>query len=214
MAVSHRRPVVAALALLVMAPVGCTPPAPTIATTAPATVSPTIAAPAKVAASPVSSPSPAAKQSASPSPSPSPAPAIAPSVSPSPSASPSPGAAAPRPSDAALRITAPMTGQTVPAGSVQVSVSYTGAALVAAASATRVDEDHLHYILDENVAPYLGTLVPVPMGNPRIVHTAATQVTFDNVPAGSHTVTVMLTGNNHISVRPPLSEQVTFSVSP
>jgi hypothetical protein len=85
----------------------------------------------------------------------------------------------------------------VPAGSVQVSVQYSGPQLVAAASAAKLEDYHLHYFLDENAAPYIGTQVPVPMGNPRIVHTAALQVTFDNVAAGSHTVTVMLSGANH-----------------
>jgi hypothetical protein len=95
---------------------------------------------------------------------------------------------------------------------VQVDVQYTGPALVAAASATKLDDLHLHYFLDESAAAYIGTLVPVPMGNPDIVHTAAVQQTFDNVPAGSHTLTVMLSGANHVSVTPPLSAQVMFTV--
>jgi hypothetical protein len=95
---------------------------------------------------------------------------------------------------------------------VQVNVQYTGPALVAAANATKLDDYHLHYFLDESAAAYLGTQVPVPMGNPNIVHTAALQQTFDNVPPGSHTVTVMLSGANHVSVTPPLSAQVSFTV--
>ena len=43
----------------------------------------------------------------------------------------------------------------------------------------------------------------MPVGNPRIIHTAATQVSFDNVAAGSHTLTVLLTRSNHVSVTPP-----------
>ena len=101
----------------------------------------------------------------------------------------------------------------MPAGLIQVSVNYNGPPLVPAASATKLDDYHLHYFLDEDAAPYLGTLVPVPMGNPRILHTAATQVTFDNVPLGSHVVTVMLSGSNHISVIPPVSDQVTFTAT-
>jgi hypothetical protein len=91
-------------------------------------------------------------------------------------------------------------------------VQYSGPQLVAAANATKIDDYHLHYFLDENAAPYIGTLVPVPTGNPHIVHSAATQVAFDNVPAGSHTVTVALSGANHISVAPPLSAEVQFTV--
>jgi len=90
-------------------------------------------------------------------------------------------------------------------------VQYSGPPLVPAANATKLDDYHLHYFLDENAAPYLGTLVPVPMGNPHIVHSAALQVTFDNIAAGSHTVVVALAGANHVSVAPPLSAQVTFT---
>ena len=100
----------------------------------------------------------------------------------------------------------------MPAGSVAVSVQYSGPQLVAAASATKLDDYHLHYFLDENATQYVGTLVPVPTGNPKIVHTANLQLSFDNVAAGSHTVTVMLSGANHVSVQPPLSAQVTFTV--
>jgi hypothetical protein len=91
-------------------------------------------------------------------------------------------------------------------------VQYNGPALVAAASATKLDDYHLHYFLDVDATPYIGTQVPVPMGNPNIVHTAALQQSFDNVAAGPHTVTVMLSGSNHISVTPPLSAQVMFTV--
>jgi hypothetical protein len=84
---------------------------------------------------------------------------------------------------------------------------------VPAANATALDQYHLHYLLDVSATPYLGTLVPVPLGDPHMVHTAATEVQFDNVSSGSHTVTVMLSGSDHISVNPPLSDQVTFTVS-
>ena len=182
--------------------IGCTA-APAAPTSAPApTTAPTKPTTAPAA---ISSPSPALL--------PSPSPGLVASPSASPSASPAAAAAAPKPADVSLRITAPAAGQTLPAGSIQVTVDYSGPPLVAAASATKLDDYHLHYFLDENATPYIGTLVPVPMGNPRIIHTAATQVTFDNVAAGSHTLTVMLSGANHISVTPPVSEQVTFSVS-
>jgi hypothetical protein len=112
-----------------------------------------------------------------------------------------------------LRFTAPTAGQTLPAGTISVAVDYSGPTLVPAASATKLDDYHVHYFLDESAAAYLGTLVPVPMGNPHILHTAATQVSFDGVTAGPHTLTVMLSGANHISVNPPVSDQVAFTVS-
>jgi hypothetical protein len=161
-----------------------TPTATTAAASKPAAASP-------ITASPIAAPSP--------------------SSSPSSAASPS-AAAAVAPANASLTISSPTPGQTLPAGSVSVSVQYSGPPLVAAANATKLDDYHLHYFLDENAAPYIGTLVPVPMGNPHIVHTANLQVSFDNVTSGSHTVVVMLSGANHVSVAPPLSAQVTFTV--
>jgi hypothetical protein len=36
-------------------------------------------------------------------------------------------------------------------------------------------------------------------------------VTFDNVAPGSHQLAVVLTGSNHISVNPPITQQITFT---
>jgi hypothetical protein len=57
---------------------------------------------------------------------------------------------------------------------------------VAAANAPRLDDFHRHYFLDESAAPYLGTLAPVPMGNPNIVHTAALRSQQLKRQEGSH----------------------------
>jgi hypothetical protein len=93
-----------------------------------------------------------------------------------------------------------------------VSIDYTGPQLVPAAEAKKLDDYHLHYFLDEDAKPYIGTSLPIPTGNPKIVHSAAKEVSFDNVAAGSHTVAVVMSGNNHISVAPPLSDTVSFTV--
>jgi hypothetical protein len=93
-------------------------------------------------------------------------------------------------------------------------VDYKGPTLVPAAESKKLDDYHLHYFLDEDATPFIGaTPLPIPTGNPKIVHSAALQVTFDNVAAGSHTVTVVMTGNNHISLSPPVTAKVTFKVS-
>ena len=212
MAIVHRRPVLtmkhglAAFVVLVTGIAGCAQAAP-LPTTGPTTPT-TQPAPTVAKSAPSPSPLPAVK----------PSPGLVPSVtaSPSASASPSPAvsaAVAPRPANATLQIAAPTAGQTLPAGPVQVRVTYSGPPLVPVASATALDQYHLHYLLDVSAAPYVGTLVPVPLGDPRIVHTAATEVQFDNVSSGSHTVTLMLSGSDHISVNPALSDQVTFTVS-
>jgi hypothetical protein len=110
-----------------------------------------------------------------------------------------------------LLFIAPTAGETVSAGSVRVSLGYSGPALVAAANATKLDDYHIHFFLDVDPTPYIGTSVPVPMGDPRIIHTASTSVTFENVAPGTHTLAVMMTGSNHISVNPPVVDQVSFT---
>jgi len=45
-----------------------------------------------------------------------------------------------------------------------------------------------------------------------VVHSAATRVTFDHVPHGSHVVVVLLVGSNDVSVNPPVAAMVTFMV--
>jgi hypothetical protein len=119
---------------------------------------------------------------------------------------------APRPADAALRIVAPTNGAVVKAGSVKVSINYSGPSLVPGAQATKLTDYHLHYFLDADPKPYLGTGLPIPSGRPDILHSAAAEVTFDNVTPGDHTVSIVLGGSNHISVDPPLVDQVSFIV--
>jgi hypothetical protein len=111
-----------------------------------------------------------------------------------------------------LTISQPANGSTVPAGSVMVTLNYQGPQLVPAAQATKLDDYHVHYFLDVDATPYIGTQVPVPTGNPSIVHSGATSQTFDNVAPGQHTVTVLMTGADHISLNPPVVDKVTFTV--
>jgi hypothetical protein len=200
----HKRLEHQSLLLSVMLMIGtgaCAPTAPPIS--APTQVSaPTVTTAPSVAASP--------SAAAAPSVAASPSAAAAPSVAPSPSSA--PAAAAPRPAGVSLMITSPTAGQTVNAsGSVTVIVSYIGPTLVAAANATKLDDYHLHYLLDVDPTPYIGTTVPIPLGDSRIMHTAATTITFDNVAPGSHTLTVIMSGSNHISVNPPVAERTTFT---
>jgi hypothetical protein len=121
-------------------------------------------------------------------------------------------AAAPRPSDVSLRLISPRPSDVLTTGTITVKVSYIGPTLVPGAQATKVEDYHLHYFLDEDATPYIGMPRPIPTGNPHIVHSAATEVGFDNVGGGNHTVAVVMTGSNHISVAEPLSDTVTFTV--
>lgn len=119
---------------------------------------------------------------------------------------------APKPADASLKIASPAPNDPPSAGALRVRVEYRGPTLVPGAESKKLDDYHLHYFLDEDAAPYLGTEVVIPSGNPKILHSAAQEVPFENVAAGAHTVTVVLTGNNHISVSPATSDRVTFTI--
>lgn len=72
---------------------------------------------------------------------------------------------------------------------------------------------HLHYFVDLDPALVVGPGQPVPTGQANIIHTAETEQPLD-LPPGMHTVTVVVTGNDHRPLDPPLQKKVTFSVLP
>jgi LPXTG-motif cell wall-anchored protein len=71
---------------------------------------------------------------------------------------------------------------------------------------------HVHYLLDADPSPFIGTMTPIPMGNPNIVHTASMSQTFSGVAAGPHRVTVVLGLSNHVAVQPAVAPAVNFTV--
>ena len=124
--------------------------------------------------------------------------------------------AALRPTDVLLAIASPHAGETAVEGptadSVTVAVEYWGPPLSSAGAAHAVDEYHLAYFLDYDASAYVGTLLAIPRCDPRIIHSIATHVTFDHVMHGSHSLHVLLTGSNDVSVNPPVATSVTFLV--
>ncbi|HLG74092.1 MAG TPA: hypothetical protein VK009_27040 [Chloroflexota bacterium] len=100
----------------------------------------------------------------------------------------------------------------MPAGDVTVSYDVAGTTLVAAADAKKLDDYHVHVLLDTDPTPYLPpNPQPVPTGNDKIIHTAAKSVTFKNVAPGQHTINVILTTSNHVSVNPPIQTSAKFT---
>jgi hypothetical protein len=125
-------------------------------------------------------------------------------------------AAALKPAEVMLTISAPRAGETLievdPDESVVVAVDYMGPTLVEAGPGASIDQYHLAYLLDVDATPYIGTLLPVPHCNPRVQHTADRRVTFDHVPHGVHMLTVLVAGSNNVSVNPPVALRETFMV--
>lgn len=127
-------------------------------------------------------------------------------------------AASPTPKPlATITITVPKAGATVPIGDVVVNYEVSDVTLVPAASAQKPEDYHAHAAMDMDTSQWVGTNVPVPAAsanpNPaRLIHTAARTVTFTNVAAGEHTVTVWLSLASHVSVKPSVSVTVKFTV--
>jgi hypothetical protein len=110
------------------------------------------------------------------------------------------------------RITSPANGARVAGPDVTITIAVTGTTLVPGAEAQRLEDLHVHYMLDTDPAPYLSGTMPVPMGNPNIVHSAATSYTFNDVAPGNHRVVVLLGYSNHAAFQPPVAPSVTFQV--
>jgi hypothetical protein len=127
-------------------------------------------------------------------------------------AQPAPTDVAPQRPEATLIIAQPPAGATLTSSRVTVAVNYNGPPLVPAGQATELNQYHLHYLLDVDPGPYLHTNVPIPLGNPLIIHTDKTQVSFDNVASGSHTLAVILAGSDHVSPERPVAQQISFTV--
>jgi hypothetical protein len=103
----------------------------------------------------------------------------------------------------------------VPAGDVTVAFE-TPIDLVPGSQAKNFNDYHAHALLDVDATPYLGTDLPVPGASPApavegIIHTGAKTVTFPNVAPGSHQVVVFLSFANHASLKPAISDAVTFT---
>jgi len=120
--------------------------------------------------------------------------------------------AAPKPAEANIKIVSPAQDVVLSGSSIKISINYSGPTLVPGAEARKLDDYHLHYFLDEDATAYLGGGKSIPAGNPHIVHSAAREVTFDNLTPGRHTVAVVMSGNNHVAVAPALTDTVSFTV--
>src|SRR5207302_421645 len=111
-----------------------------------------------------------------------------------------------------VRITSPANGAVLPGPDLTVNIVVTGTTLVPAAEATRLEDMHVHYVLDTDMAPFLNGSTPFPQGNPNIVHTAALSNTFTGLGPGLHRVYVVLGLSSHVAVQPAVAPFVTFTI--
>jgi LPXTG-motif cell wall-anchored protein len=111
-----------------------------------------------------------------------------------------------------VRITSPANGAVLAGPDVTVAIAVSGTTLVPAADATRLEDMHVHYLLDVDPTPYLSGETPVAMGDPNQIHTAALSNTFSDVEPGQHRVTVLLGLASHVARQPVVAPTVTFRV--
>jgi hypothetical protein len=111
-----------------------------------------------------------------------------------------------------VRITSPANGARLAGPDVTVSIAVTGTTLVPAPEATRLEDMHVHYLLDVDPAPYLSGMTPVPQGDPNQIHTAALSQTFTGLTPGQHRVTVLLGLSSHVARQPVVAPAVTFTI--
>lgn len=108
-----------------------------------------------------------------------------------------------------LAIAAPEGGATV-AAPVTIEWSAEGVTIKGATDATSREEGHFHVFVDKS--PELEEGVPIPGGDPQIIHTAATSLELADLADGEHTVTVVLGYSDHTPWWPQVSDSVTFTV--
>ena len=114
--------------------------------------------------------------------------------------------------EASVNITVPEEGAEIAAGNVTVSVDVTNFTLVEPTGQENAPgEGHLHYYLD---AP-----IPTDENEPAIPETGGyalstnTSYTWEDVPAGEHTLSVQLVNNDHTPIIPLAVDMVNVTVS-
>jgi hypothetical protein len=122
-----------------------------------------------------------------------------------PEATPEPAAPA-----ATVTIVAPANGATDTGPNVTVRLSVTNVPIVPAGDMTP-GTGHHHLYLDADVSP-MG--VPVPTVPGSIVHmgNAASEYTFENVPAGQHRLIAVVADGVHVPLNPAVVDTIMFTV--
>lgn len=120
------------------------------------------------------------------------------------------GAADAQAPQAALKITGPANGSTVD-GPVAIGVEITGAT-VKHWNEQDPTAVHHHLLVDVDPATVVQAGVPLPPGQANIIHTIDLNRQLMDLAPGPHTVTVVLTGTDHVPFSPSIQDQVSFTV--
>lgn len=107
-----------------------------------------------------------------------------------------------------VAIVSPAEGDTVPAGSLEVTLSAAGVEIVPAGDTTP-GSGHHHIFLDADISP-LGEPIPSVPGS--IVHMgdASMSYTFENVAPGEHRLIAVVGDWQHVPLEPLVTDTVVF----
>jgi hypothetical protein len=120
------------------------------------------------------------------------------------------GTASAQSPEATVKITGPANGATID-GPVMIGVEVNGAT-VKHWNEQDPTAVHHHLLVDVDPATVIQAGVPLPPGQANIIHTIDLNRELMDLPPGPHTVTVVLTGTNHVPFSPSIQDQVSFTV--
>jgi outer membrane protein assembly factor BamB len=110
-----------------------------------------------------------------------------------------------------IRFDSPLDGASIPAGDVTVTAETANFKLVdQLGKPNSAGQGHIHYFLDADA--------PTTQGQPAVTApgtyaaTANTTYTWNNVPAGKHTLSIELINNDHTPLNPPVVQKITVTV--
>ena len=92
---------------------------------------------------------------------------------------------------------------------LSIDVVATGVTLVKADGDTSGKTGHLHAFVDKQ--PVAGQ--PIPVGDPMIIHSATSPITVTGLTAGKHTILIVLGNGNHVPFDPPVTDELTVTVT-
>ena len=111
---------------------------------------------------------------------------------------------------ATVKITGPANGSVVD-GPVTIGVEVNGAT-VKHWNERDPTAVHHHLLIDVDPVTVVQAGVPLPPGQANIIHTIEPSRQLMDLAPGPHTVTVVLTGTDHVPFSPSIQDQVSFTV--
>lgn len=116
--------------------------------------------------------------------------------------------------EASVSISSPADGSTVPAGDVEVTMAAENFNIVDKVGQPPVaGEGHVHFYIDVDEIPTTAGQPAITTDESTYHAEATTNYSWPDVEAGEHTLAVQLVNNNHTPLEPPVTAEITVTVS-